>query len=864
LPGAFTIMAKSMGLSTAELGKMMEQGQVTADALIGFARQLPETFKPAENALSRMDAEQARFNNSVFEFKKLIADAGFADAFTELLKRLAEFFKSDDGAKFATALSDAFTAITKTIIYLIDHLDQVKIALSVLTGLLVAKWAYAAAVAIGALGTAMIAVFSNATKAFAILTTGGTVMAAAGAGATTASVGVRLLGFAFKSLLGPIGLLIIGIEAAMFAYDQLSKKAKNAPKGTTASGKITPFEGGATGDFGTPGDTADPGTGSTAGKRAADAQAKETEKRQKKLDRDRKSAMKKSAKDELDERAGLIKEEFDTYRKQAKEQITDEAAKSKQLLAIDKQEKQALETDRIKFQAEHAKSNASAANKEITLKEQVKNALLKIQDDIKAAEVKVDKDSTFDERKKARLDAIAHSYDKLKKTISQLSATDKAGAADASKKLDNYIKQLQAVEEIKTTTDEVKRLEKELDDQTKLRQAGLEKQKALYDAGLITLEQFLAATSEINTKGDEAVSNAARNLQKFVDAAVAAKADVLSATEQAEISVKTTGAIAGASNTGNKNNDLANKAQEDEIDALIAKRTAAEAIFKAQLDLRMIDEDTYAKRVNDNADLYKAKILEINNTLLANLEAQKAQGLLEGTLNPVRLAALDAQIAKQQLLGIQTQNAIAQADTLQRTLNQGLGAGLDSALNGVADALTNMATSTTSVAQGFQDMARSALGAFAQILQQIAVAIAKQLILNALVSATGGGGFIGLAAKAAGGVMHRGGTVGAANGTRRAVDPSWFVGAPRFHEGGFPGLKSDEVPTILQQGEQVLARNDPGNILNPKNRANPAGTRFVLVDDRQKVPEAMMSAEGEDVIVRTVKRNAASIKQILR
>ncbi len=860
LPGAFSTMAKAIGLTEAELTKLMEKGGLTADALIPFARELPNRFKATQTATEGMLASQANFNNALFEFKQLIAESGFADAYIVLLKKMSEFFKSDDGLKFAKGLSDAFALVVKGIVYLIDHIDYLKIAFSVLTGLLVAKWAYAASVAVIALGTSLKAIYVNAVQAFTILGTGATVFAAAGAGATTAAVGVRTLSVAIKGMLGPLGLLLIAIEAAMFAYDMLSDKSQNP--GGKKTGKPAAFTGGATGDFSTSKDTPDPGTGATAGSRAAAEQAKEAEKRQKKLAKDRKSAMKKDAKDDMEERADLIKEEFDLYRKQANEQITDAAAKSKQLLLIDKQEKFALETDRIKYQAEHAKANASAASKEVTLKETVKNALLKIQDDITNAEVKVDKDSTFDERKKARLDAIAHSYDKLKKTISQLSATDKTGAADASKKLDTYIKQLQAVESIKATTDEVKRLEKELDDQTKLRQAGLDKEKAKYDAGLISQEQFLANTAEINTRGDTAVTVAAENLQKFVDAAVKAKADILSLTEQSEIGVKTTSAIAAASGTSNKIADASNKAQEEAIDALVAKRTAAEQIYKAQFELRMIDEDEYARKVNENADQHKAKILELNTAFLQQLETQRAQGILEGTLNPQRLAALDALIAKQQLLGVTTANAAKQADTLTRSLTQGLGQGLDNALNGIATSLTNMATSTTSVAEGFRNMALAGLAAFGQLLQQIAVAIAKQLILNALAS-NFGGGFIGVAAKAAGGVMHRGGTVGAANGTKRAVDPSWFVGAPRFHEGGFPGLKSDEVPTILQAGEQVLARNDPNNALNPKAR-NSAGTRFVLVDDRSKVPEAMQSAEGEEVIVQTLRRNAATVKQFLR
>jgi hypothetical protein len=35
-----------------------------------------------------------------------------------------------------------------------------------------------------------------------------------------------------------------------------------------------------------------------------------------------------------------------------------------------------------------------------------------------------------------------------------------------------------------------------------------------------------------------------------------------------------------------------------------------------------------------------------------------------------------------------------------------------------------------------------------------------------------------------------------------------FANAPRLHNGGWAGLKSDEVPAILQRGERVLSRRE--------------------------------------------------------
>jgi hypothetical protein len=42
----------------------------------------------------------------------------------------------------------------------------------------------------------------------------------------------------------------------------------------------------------------------------------------------------------------------------------------------------------------------------------------------------------------------------------------------------------------------------------------------------------------------------------------------------------------------------------------------------------------------------------------------------------------------------------------------------------------------------------------------------------------------------------------------RTVPTAVFAGAPRMHSGGWPGLRPDEVPTILQRGERVLNRRE--------------------------------------------------------
>lgn len=92
-------------------------------------------------------------------------------------------------------------------------------------------------------------------------------------------------------------------------------------------------------------------------------------------------------------------------------------------------------------------------------------------------------------------------------------------------------------------------------------------------------------------------------------------------------------------------------------------------------------------------------------------------------------------------------------------------------------------------------------------------AVAQKMLSNSLDSlfsgltrtggASGGGLFGGSILP---GIFHDGGTVGSGYHLSRAVPAAVFTGAPRYHGGGFAGLKPDEVPAILQKGEKVLSR----------------------------------------------------------
>lgn len=124
-----------------------------------------------------------------------------------------------------------------------------------------------------------------------------------------------------------------------------------------------------------------------------------------------------------------------------------------------------------------------------------------------------------------------------------------------------------------------------------------------------------------------------------------------------------------------------------------------------------------------------------------------------------------------------------------------------------------------------QDLARgtNALDSLASALQRVADKLIdmamNDLFENAFGKAGTGNSFFGALANGGGsgglfggalisGILHNGGIVGNDNTPTRAVSMAAFANAPRYHTGGIAGLRPNEVPAILERGEEVLTRRD--------------------------------------------------------
>jgi uncharacterized protein (TIGR02594 family) len=136
--------------------------------------------------------------------------------------------------------------------------------------------------------------------------------------------------------------------------------------------------------------------------------------------------------------------------------------------------------------------------------------------------------------------------------------------------------------------------------------------------------------------------------------------------------------------------------------------------------------------------------------------------------------------------------------------------------------------------------------------------------------AGGGGGMWASLGGALGSVLHSGGVVGS-GGRTRAVQPSWFAAATRYHGGGIVGLRPREIPAILERGEEVLTRSDPRHILNGGGvGAGPVGEpvvnlkNVVVFDPAQVLSQGLSTSVGERSLLTFVRSNSASIRAALQ
>ncbi|AKJ74093.1 tail length tape measure protein [Salmonella phage 35] len=125
LPAAFALFAKGMDMTTAELMKAMENGEITGEAVINFAREQAKAIDAQlATAQKGVDAMEARARNAMNAFQLALADAGFIEAYVQMLNKITDFLNSEDGRAAAVKLGEAFGMLADAVTWCIENVEH--------------------------------------------------------------------------------------------------------------------------------------------------------------------------------------------------------------------------------------------------------------------------------------------------------------------------------------------------------------------------------------------------------------------------------------------------------------------------------------------------------------------------------------------------------------------------------------------------------------------------------------------------------------------------------------------------------------------------------------------------------------------
>jgi tape measure domain-containing protein len=255
LPGAVSLMAKSVGVSVAELQKMLKAGElISSEVLPKFAAELDKTFgSQLDRTFNRAGANLGRLQNSFTLLLEIMANSGFLDELSIQFRDLAGLLNSNESKEAAKAigkgLADAARIGGDAIQWLIQNIEMVgTVAKNVIGGIVIAQFArMAGAIATG--GQQMLIAVSafrglgaGAQVASAQMVQAGaaagltakqvTTMQAAMTGATVAGgrlgATLGLAGRALGFLGGPLGIAVSALAFAPMLFNAFAGSVEDA------------------------------------------------------------------------------------------------------------------------------------------------------------------------------------------------------------------------------------------------------------------------------------------------------------------------------------------------------------------------------------------------------------------------------------------------------------------------------------------------------------------------------------------------------------------------------------------------------------------------------------------------------------
>lgn len=210
--------------------------------------------------------------------------------------------------------------------------------------------------------------------------------------------------------------------------------------------------------------------------------------------------------------------------------------------------------------------------------------------------------------------------------------------------------------------------------------------------------------------------------------------------------------------------------------------------------------DAFAESVSSGAEASTDALDDAAESAGRVADALNATGAAAGRAGAVgRQAGKDARDGADEALQGWDAVAASLADYAEKARN--IGSDIRNALVGAFQSAENaVAEFVKSGKLNFRDLVTSMLADMAKLGARRFLLGPLAGVLSGFMPGMGAGGLFA-------NLFHSGGMVGT-GGPGRMVPAMAFANAPRMHNGGWAGLRSDEVPAILQRGERVLSRRE--------------------------------------------------------
>lgn len=382
--------------------------------------------------------------------------------------------------------------------------------------------------------------------------------------------------------------------------------------------------------------------------------------------------------------------------------------------------------------------------------------------------------------------------------------------------------------------------------------------------GVLTIDEAQTKMSESTLKYVERMTDAIKKLDEIINSDAFNK---LSPEQQTAILNQREQLGAGqadyASNPRRQAANFAVDSMAKRLDDFLQRKRQFEEL---QEQLVIIGQQSITK-MEENVQAYLDNISPQMKELVEN-----AQQIMAAFGDSAAYANLTNLVSKVKEVRTETTHSKGEVE-LMNTAYSVLNDGAMTAFEGIASGLAGIATGATSSRDAFASLGQAMAQWAAEALRQMAKVIIQQLISlaiqKALQSYFGGGGndvqmpdtssFSQYAS-----LFHTGGVVGRGKAGGKKVNPLVFEGAVRYHSGGIAGLAPNEVPAVLQKGEEVITKNDPRHRDNANSSSSNQQPLTVIntFDPVEAMNLALSSSNGRKVLIKAMGREQRAVRRI--